>query len=397
MSGGIAGFRNPEQESFIRNIPFLKEWPIELLSTNQKSCMFHFFNRGQVLVRDSNRSDWIYIVKSGSLSVFKKLKSVGAEKLGDKLPSAGVRAPEDEKEEIVMRKKKNFETWQYRSNRKNSRVGKRKRNVQLFKNQFEMERFLDKTLPGLYNPLERLGVVDYDEVLDEYKDRIIRRKSFSLPPLSENTQLVTLAPDQLEKDIQEVESSNKIRRTSKGAYLATPSRERSCASSNSIELNNEDEEIQIRQAETTMGQGRKTIADEFEDNRNKNDTESDDEDAPPAFIELCVLERGQYFGLTNALYSDQPSLILASNGAECIMISKKFFLEKCSDEALRNINKIESPFPNDVELQKRLQEYVNWTSHRKQIYDKLVKDIHFKKANRKCMKQIDGQLSFRPI
>ena len=44
-----------------------------------------------------------------------------------------------------------------------------------------------------------------------------------------------------------------------------------------------------------MGQGRKTIADEFEDNRNKNDIASDDEDAHPAFIELCVLERGQYF------------------------------------------------------------------------------------------------------
>ena len=75
--------------------------------------------------------------------------------------------------------------------------------------------FQDKTLPGLYNPLERLGVVDYEEVLDEYKDRIIRRKSFTLPPLTENTQLVTQAPNQLEKDIQEVESSNKIRRTSK--------------------------------------------------------------------------------------------------------------------------------------------------------------------------------------
>jgi len=48
--------------------------------------------------------------------------------------------------------------------------------------------------------------------------------------------------------------------------------------------------------------------------------------------------------LTSALYADQPSLILASNGAECIMISKKFFLEKCSDEALRNINKIVSLF-----------------------------------------------------
>ncbi|VDI57973.1 Hypothetical predicted protein [Mytilus galloprovincialis] len=103
-----------------------------------------------------------------------------------------------------------------------------------------------------------------------------------------------------------------------------------------------------------------------------------------------------FAGLTAALYPDQPSLILASNGAECIMISKKFFLEKCSEEALRNINKIESPFPNDEDLQKRLQEYVNWTSHRKQIYNSLVKDIHCQKAKR--MQRLSGQLlSFRPV
>lgn len=46
-----------------------------------------------------------------------------------------------------------------------------------------------------------------------------------------------------------------------------------------------------------MGQGRKTIADEFEDNKKKgdDDEESDEEEDHSEFIELCVLERGQYF------------------------------------------------------------------------------------------------------
>ncbi|XP_076074111.1 uncharacterized protein LOC143045473 isoform X1 [Mytilus galloprovincialis] len=398
MSGGIHGFRNPEQESFMRNIPFLKEWPIELLPTNPKACMFHFFNRGQVLVRDSNRSDWIYIVKSGSLSVFKKLKTVEAQKAGNKQWNDRVRTPEGEKEQLVRKKRKNFETWQYRSNLKShSKNDKRKKEKHYFKNQFEMEHFLDKTLPGLYNPLERLGIIDYNDVIKKYKTRIVRRKSqvFSLPPLNENTHLVTKQNEQPD-EVNQVPESNKIRRTSKGAYLATPSRRRSSISTISDHLDEGEQEI--RQAETTMGQGRKTIADEFEDNKKKDDDdeESDEEEDHSEFIELCVLERGQYFGLTAALYPDQPSLILASNGAECIMISKKFFLEKCSEEALRNINKIESPFPNDEDLQKRLQEYVNWTSHRKQIYNSLVKDIHCQKAKR--MQRLSGQLlSFRPV
>ncbi|KAL8566568.1 hypothetical protein ACOMHN_054790 [Nucella lapillus] len=48
-----------------RSVGFLKHWPVQELSRHPRACMFHYFNRGQVLVRDSNNSDWIYIVKSG--------------------------------------------------------------------------------------------------------------------------------------------------------------------------------------------------------------------------------------------------------------------------------------------------------------------------------------------
>lgn len=53
-----------------------------------------------------------------------------------------------------------------------------------------------------------------------------------------------------------------------------------------------------------MGQGRKTIADEFEDNRKKrtDDDSDEEEEIHPAFIELCVLERGQYFVSLRKLY-----------------------------------------------------------------------------------------------
>ena len=48
-----------------------------------------------------------------------------------------------EKEQLVRKKRKNFETWQYRSNLKsNSKNDKRKKEKHYFKNQFEMEHFL---------------------------------------------------------------------------------------------------------------------------------------------------------------------------------------------------------------------------------------------------------------
>lgn len=48
-----------------------------------------------------------------------------------------------EKEQLVRKKRKNFETWQYRSNLKShSKNDKRKKEKRYFKNQFEMEHFL---------------------------------------------------------------------------------------------------------------------------------------------------------------------------------------------------------------------------------------------------------------
>ena len=71
-------------------------------------------------------------------------------------------------------------------------------------------------MPGLYNPLERLGIIDYNDVIKKYKTRIVRRKSqvFSLPPLNENTHLVTKQNEQPD-EVNQVPESNKIRRTSK--------------------------------------------------------------------------------------------------------------------------------------------------------------------------------------
>ena len=44
-------------------------------------------------------------------------------------------------------------------------------------------------------------------------------------------------------------------------------------------------------------------------------------------------------GLTGVVFSDQPSLSLVSNGAECIVINKKFYLEHATEETLRGLRK----------------------------------------------------------
>lgn len=53
------------------------------------------------------------------------------------------------------------------------------------------------------------------------------------------------------------------------------------------------------------------------------------------YISVCLF----FFfkGISNLIYQDQPSMSVISNGAECIMISKKFFMEKKTDATMRSI------------------------------------------------------------
>ncbi|XP_053398535.1 cyclic nucleotide-binding domain-containing protein 2-like [Mercenaria mercenaria] len=68
----------PDHIKFISNLDFMKDWPIEKLAEHPEHCLLHFFKRNTSIVANSNNSEWMYIVKSGSCVVLKKLKGVTA-------------------------------------------------------------------------------------------------------------------------------------------------------------------------------------------------------------------------------------------------------------------------------------------------------------------------------
>ena len=45
----------------------------------------------------------------------------------------------------------------------------------------------------------------------------------------------------------------------------------------------------------------------------------------------------QLQGLAGILFADQPGLSLISNGAECILIDKSFYLAKCPQKVLQRL------------------------------------------------------------
>ncbi|KAL4230484.1 hypothetical protein ACF0H5_010866 [Mactra antiquata] len=68
----------PDHIRFVSNLDFMNSWPIDELVEHSEHCLLHFFKRNTTIVADSNNSEWVYIVKSGSCVVLKKLKGVTA-------------------------------------------------------------------------------------------------------------------------------------------------------------------------------------------------------------------------------------------------------------------------------------------------------------------------------
>nr|XP_022318398.1 uncharacterized protein LOC111121411 [Crassostrea virginica]XP_022318399.1 uncharacterized protein LOC111121411 [Crassostrea virginica] len=388
MAGGVKTVTDPSYSAFLGRVKCLREWPIESLSQNPQACMFHYFNRGEILVRDSNRSDWIYIVKSGSLSVVKKLKKVEPERIRPKTYTENLPTDRDDEGSTS----KSFGTWSYRLRHPHKRP-LTEREPETYKSNYEMERRLDQTLPGYYNPRDRLGVIDYDDVINMHRSRVVKNQEQEDSKEEEETEKQTT--ETTDETPGGAVRLPQIHKTAKGAYLSSGSTNRRKEKRVSLQDEIAQKEKELQHKMTTQAEGRKTIVNEY-DNRPPSRVVLTEADLHPVFIVVQVLEKGQYFGIANLIYQDQPSMSVVSNGAECIMISKKFFMEKKTEATMRSIYQSESPFPNDETLQRQLQEYVNWQSHRKRIYNRIVGRMSDRRIKRKQFApQFQGEYCFR--
>ncbi|CAC5424064.1 unnamed protein product [Mytilus coruscus] len=61
--------------NFLRTIPDLQDFPLELLQTHHFSCSTHFYKRGAVIVKNSNDAEWVYVIRSGSCQAFKAVRT----------------------------------------------------------------------------------------------------------------------------------------------------------------------------------------------------------------------------------------------------------------------------------------------------------------------------------
>ncbi|XP_063677950.1 cyclic nucleotide-binding domain-containing protein 2-like isoform X4 [Bolinopsis microptera] len=87
----------------------------------------------------------------------------------------------------------------------------------------------------------------------------------------------------------------------------------------------------------------------------------------PTFLQVCVLGAGDSFGLSTLVYSEEISCGIVSLGAECIEISKEFFLKNATENYLRKLKATIRPFPSEDKLQQDIQDQKLWNNYKNTV------------------------------
>ena len=72
------------------------------------------------------------------------------------------------------------------------------------------------------------------------------------------------------------------------------------------------------------------------------------------------LYTGSVYGLNDILFNDQPNMQLISNGCECILIDKDYFIRNATKKFLKELCTQVSPFPDTNHIHKSYIEHMNW-------------------------------------
>ncbi|CAH1273854.1 CNBD2 [Branchiostoma lanceolatum] len=462
---------------FLRGLDFLQDWPVGVLEESPDSCMFQYALRGSVLTKDSQKSDWIYVITTGSCTVLKELKLV---QVTGKKRGKRKRSVLDDSEVIdkfrqahlskslpplshrysarktVERTKTNKQTteptttttqnlekltdWSARSLTVDDGDPRRTQS-KLSDISEEKDSVIGEKKDSQTNTEEPVPAIQVTSASPEripYDTPLKKQLSVRLPSLVDPSDVNTGVNRDHAKGMDEPSKIPKlpVLEMSRGAYFVQTPQPRPDGGKQVMtsrrDVRREDKPARTRAkaiVQSKLQQTPKTmdvISQVAAHNRprkmdrlrklpqslvgkkrvtsrsNKSQLPSLTKTRPAptenksVFVTVKTLGKGAVFGLSDFLFDEQPSLILVSNGAECVMISKKLYRRHANDELLRKLRTQIYPFPSEQELQQNLRDYVDWEAYRNNTYSGLVRSAQRRREKKQQYTvQYMGQECFR--
>ncbi|XP_077870074.1 uncharacterized protein LOC102803708 [Saccoglossus kowalevskii] len=365
MAGGMKNFTDSSNNTFLKNLFIFQGWPLHIMQYNSTKCMFEFYKSGAVAVSDSNKSEWIYIIKSGSCSVLKMLKrpdnsiTQARKKLLSKYPSL----PTSRKRRKLKSAIRKFNHQDVLNKKSVAAIHRTGRQLTRRTSTASMSSFMPQVA---HNEVAESNIEEEAENEDEGL----------LPPLKGN---------RLNPEAHRKIGSYGARKMSTVTFAQGPFLTHSLplgtpAINTAIDARRRRMAIKVKPRppradsvlSTASQQSSMSSNSVFSKNLYANSIGASQNHKNNVFIKLDILERGSVFGLLDVAFGDQPSLSLVSNGAECILISKKFYLKYASEANIKSIVKEMRPYPSEETLTADLEQKINWTSFRKDRYHSAI-------------------------
>ncbi|PAA86556.1 hypothetical protein BOX15_Mlig008304g2, partial [Macrostomum lignano] len=341
MQGGQKTLTDPDHNQFIESLDFLRGWPKEYLQLQHDKFLFCYFKRSSVMIKNSSKSKWIYILKSGSARVLLVLNRVTSQVTGQSgaLQSSATASSLQRHRLLAAGDQEDADSDVTSS--------------------VWLDAFYDSS--GVYSPAgigansapyprRRLSTSGTSSAAEDSEPATMM--SMSTPPeaptvLLPQRPLTSLPTDRLSRN----------RQTLPAYRQATPSNRTSAQSRADSAIGSADSSKTTSGKNGGVKMGRKTFYDDL-------DAGQVELTHQPEFVHMQTLTRGAVFGLQDLFKPDQPSLCVVSNGAECLLLDKAFFLEHSPRQLLDRLRNRVTHYPSRAQLQTRLQERVNWEAYK---------------------------------
>lgn len=309
--------REPEHIRFLRSVPYLKDLPLDDLTTKHDVCIFHYFRRGVVIVKES-KTKWIYIVKTGSCRVLTHLSKKTA-----KLARS--------KTDLVKRKEVLPVIPVHEGDRR--RVLYTASSDRVRASQWSPDFKRPKTEPSLTS--KQISDLSLPALMAEPEKFKKTAKSVALATL------ITTVPQEANEKERDRDQGKLKRLHIKGISHAN------------------------------------TIRKKLDPNDNENGTSDPDQKAEQVVVQIELLKPKDQFGLSTILF-DNPAVKchLVSNGAECVLIKKSWFLQHANEAVLRKLRNQIPPYPSQAKLEQKMQDQANWDSFKTQTINTLLDTLH---------------------
>ncbi|XP_062613187.1 uncharacterized protein LOC134274962 [Saccostrea cucullata] len=376
MSGGLRDVNDP----FIKSLKFLEEWPVEKLADNPKKAIFSFFKRGKVLIKDTSQSDWIFVVKSGSCSLLKRLQLIDPtkrprksrkkewrEKVEECLKIGATLSHEDQvtllfDEEVKKLEQQNVTLRYYALPEINIATNEAYNDLRQLHDEMIENNFIKRTIEDLKQRAANEGsiITETDLELDEEEKINQEARKYRRMSLVDLTNLV-----------------------SKGPFMTKPKKTDTSKSATTVRTTTE---MTVTVEDETINDYTLTGGDVTQE-RMSNHPPSSKADEPSTiendggdyvFVNCHTLTKGQIFGLQDICFENQPSFSLVSNGVEVIMIHKKFYTENMTNNQLVRLREHVWPYPSSEELQATLDSHIRWDYHKKLNMKKSLRDVRMR-------------------